>query len=107
MLAQDEPITQTRAPGDVPRRLPDENNGGKYNAHLRNGSSRAFGHPGHRPKQLPKLGSALGKTVKGLREGLGSNEQDAEETEQESAVEALEEAPKQKPAPKKTAAQSE
>ena len=32
------------------------------------------------PKQLPKLGSALGKTVKGLREGLGSNEQDAEET---------------------------
>ncbi|HIR02027.1 MAG TPA: twin-arginine translocase TatA/TatE family subunit [Candidatus Aveggerthella stercoripullorum] len=59
------------------------------------------------PKQLPKLGSALGKTVKGLREGLGSNEQDAEETEQENAVEALEEAPKQKPAPKKTAAQSE
>ena len=28
------------------------------------------------PKNLPKLGSALGKTVKGLREGLGSSKKD-------------------------------
>ena len=34
------------------------------------------------PKNLPKLGSALGKTVKNLREGMGSAEQEAEvETE--------------------------
>lgn len=53
------------------------------------------------PKQLPKLGSALGKTVKNLREGLGdSNKADDE-------VEALEEAPKAKPAPKKAAAETE
>ena len=44
------------------------------------------------PKQLPKLGSALGKTVKGLREGMGSSD-DANEAK----VEALEEAPKEKP----------
>lgn len=50
------------------------------------------------PKQLPKLGSALGKTVKNLREGLGDS------GKADEAVEALEEAPKEKPAPKKAAA---
>lgn len=30
------------------------------------------------PKNLPKLGSALGKTVKGLREGMGGGEKEAE-----------------------------
>ena len=38
------------------------------------------------PKNLPKLGSALGKTVKNLRDGLGSNKE-AEETEEEEVVE--------------------
>ena len=52
------------------------------------------------PKQLPKLGSALGKTVKGLREGMGYSD-DANEAK----VEALEEAPKEKPAPKAQAAE--
>ena len=30
------------------------------------------------PKNLPKLGSALGKTVKNLREGIGGGEKKAE-----------------------------
>ena len=30
------------------------------------------------PKNLPKLGSALGKTVKNLREGMGAGEKDVE-----------------------------
>ena len=46
------------------------------------------------PKNLPKLGSALGKTVKGLREGMGSKDEEAE-TEVEAAV-------SEKPAPKST-----
>ncbi|MBQ9068657.1 MAG: twin-arginine translocase TatA/TatE family subunit [Eggerthellaceae bacterium] len=40
------------------------------------------------PKNLPKLGSALGKTVKNLREGMGStaaaDEDDIEEAVDES-----------------------
>lgn len=28
------------------------------------------------PKNLPKLGASLGKTVKGLREGLGDNKEE-------------------------------
>ena len=35
------------------------------------------------PKNLPKLGSALGKTVKNLREGMGGGEKDVEEGRQE------------------------
>lgn len=31
------------------------------------------------PKNLPKLGSAIGKTVKGLREGMGAGKKEAEE----------------------------
>ena len=37
------------------------------------------------PKNLPKLGSAIGKSVKGLREGLGSNKKQAEETADDDA----------------------
>ncbi len=36
------------------------------------------------PKNLPKLGSALGKTVKNVREGLEGDEE--EETEDEAAT---------------------
>lgn len=44
------------------------------------------------PKNLPKLGSALGKTVKSLREGMGSKDEEAE----------VEESSAEKPAPKST-----
>ena len=49
------------------------------------------------PKNLPKLGSALGKTVKNLREGMADNKKDDE------GVEELEEDDEEaeKPAPKK------
>jgi sec-independent protein translocase protein TatA len=61
------------------------------------------------PKNLPKLGSALGKTVKNLREGMGGGDKDkeAEEAEDEEAEEVVEEEPKKAPAKKpasKTAA---
>lgn len=54
------------------------------------------------PKNLPKLGKALGKTVKNLREGMGAGDeekkaQDADEEIVEEIVEVEEEA-----APKKT-----
>ena len=52
------------------------------------------------PKNLPKLGSALGKTVKNLREGMADNKKDDEEVEE--LEEGDEEA--EKPAPKKTTA---
>ncbi|WP_080798986.1 twin-arginine translocase TatA/TatE family subunit [Arabiibacter massiliensis] len=45
------------------------------------------------PKNLPKLGSALGKTVKNLRDGMGGGEkaiEDADE-EEEEIVEEVEE----------------
>ena len=51
------------------------------------------------PKNLPKLGSALGKTVKNLREGIGGDKKDAEETVEEEVVEELVE---DEPAAKKT-----
>ncbi len=57
------------------------------------------------PKNLPKLGSALGKTVKNLREGIGGDKKDAEEeaSEVEEVVEEVaEEEPEEKPAAKKT-----
>ena len=55
------------------------------------------------PKNLPKLGSALGKTVKGLREGMGGSkaEADAAEPEAADAVKALEESEEETPEPKK------
>ena len=52
------------------------------------------------PKNLPKLGSALGKTVKNLREGMADNKKGDEEVEE--LEEDDEEA--EKPAPKKTTA---
>lgn len=38
------------------------------------------------PKQLPKLGNALGRTVKSLREGLGSNKDMVTEVEETEAA---------------------
>lgn len=51
------------------------------------------------PKNLPKLGSALGKTVKNLREGMTSSKSIEEASDDEEVVEEVEE---EKPA-KKTA----
>lgn len=39
------------------------------------------------PKNLPKLGSALGKTVKSLRDGLGGDAKEAVADEEEEEVE--------------------
>lgn len=50
------------------------------------------------PKNLPKLGASVGKTVKSLREGLGGGEKLVEEDEEEIAIEEVVE----QPAPKKT-----
>lgn len=51
------------------------------------------------PKNLPKLGSAIGKSVKGLREGMASDEGkvDIEDDDEEEVVEeVVEETPKKK-----------
>lgn len=49
------------------------------------------------PKNLPKLGSAIGKSVKGLREGMASDEGKVDiEEEEESVEEEPAEAPKKK-----------
>lgn len=66
------------------------------------------------PKNLPKLGSAIGKTVKNLREGMSDGKKEAvaddeeEEAEEPASVKALEsseeaeeEAPKKKRVVKK------
>ena len=50
------------------------------------------------PKQLPKLGKAIGKTVKNLRKGIGEDEETAPEaaaapTSTEVAIVAVESAP--------------
>ena len=45
------------------------------------------------PKNLPKLGSALGKTVKGLRDGMGAGKKEAEDAtddDDEVVVETIE-----------------
>ena len=39
------------------------------------------------PKNLPKLGSALGKTVKSLREGIGGGDKNIEDADEEEIVE--------------------
>ncbi|MEC4175420.1 twin-arginine translocase TatA/TatE family subunit [Adlercreutzia sp. R21] len=57
------------------------------------------------PKNLPKLGSALGKTVKNLRDGMGAGSKDIEEAaDDEEVVEVVEEVEEEpvKAAPKKT-----
>lgn len=45
------------------------------------------------PKNLPKLGSALGKTVKNLRDGMGSKKELEEEIDEEETEEVEEEKP--------------
>ena len=50
------------------------------------------------PKNLPKLGNALGKTVKGLREGMAP---DTPEEDEEEEVEYVEEEPVKKTTKKK------
>ena len=52
------------------------------------------------PKNLPKLGSALGKTVKNLREGIGSKSEEPEQPAEEEAEPEPE--PEEKPAKKTT-----
>ena len=55
------------------------------------------------PKNLPKLGSALGKTVKNLRDGMGAGQKDIEEATDEEVVEEVVEVEEEPaPAPKKT-----
>lgn len=53
------------------------------------------------PKNLPKLGSALGKTVKNLREGIGGDKAIEEVDDEEELVEEVEE---EAPVKKTTAA---
>ena len=54
------------------------------------------------PKNLPKLGSALGKTVKNLRDGMGAGQKEIEEAaDDEEVVEEVVEV-EEEPAPKKT-----
>lgn len=43
------------------------------------------------PRNLPKLGSAIGKTIKGLREGMDAGKQEATEASDASGVEYYEE----------------
>lgn len=43
------------------------------------------------PKNLPKLGSALGKTVKNLRDGMGAGKKDKKEIEEAEDEEEVEE----------------
>ncbi|MBE6471555.1 MAG: twin-arginine translocase TatA/TatE family subunit [Coriobacteriaceae bacterium] len=50
------------------------------------------------PKNLPKLGSAIGKSVRNLREGLDSGKKDKADVEKKAA-EASAEAEEAKPAP--------
>ena len=55
------------------------------------------------PKNLPKFGSALGKTVKNLREGIGGGEKAIEDADdEEEVVEEVEEQPVKKTTAKKT-----
>ena len=54
------------------------------------------------PKNLPKLGTAIGKTVKNLREGLGGGEKLVEADDEEEAVEEIVEEAAPAAAPKKT-----
>ena len=55
------------------------------------------------PKNLPKLGGAIGKTVKNLREGMGGGKAIEEaEDEDEEVIEEVEEPVKKTTAAKKT-----
>ena len=60
------------------------------------------------PKNLPKLGSALGKTVKNLRDGMGAGKKDKKEIEEaEDEEEVEEEAPAKKTVKKTVKKKSE
>lgn len=56
------------------------------------------------PKNLPKLGGAIGKTVKNLREGMGGNKaiEEVEDEDEEEVEEVVEEKPVRKTTAKKT-----
>ena len=55
------------------------------------------------PKNLPKLGGAIGKTVKNLREGMGGGDKNiVEADDEEEAVEEIVEEAAPAAAPKKT-----
>lgn len=49
------------------------------------------------PKNLPKLGSALGKTVKNLREGMGDSKKAEEEADEVEVEEDDEDAARRRP----------
>ena len=60
------------------------------------------------PKNLPKLGSALGKTVKNLRDGMGAGKEDEVEEEEEIVEEeVVEEKPVKKTVKKTTKKKAE
>lgn len=60
------------------------------------------------PKNLPKLGTAIGKTVKGLRDGMSAKDEEAEEeTVVEEVVEEPKAAPKKKVVKKVVASSDE
>ena len=55
------------------------------------------------PKNLPKLGGAIGKTVKNLREGMGVGDKNiVEADDEEEVIEEVEEPVKKTTAAKKT-----
>lgn len=55
------------------------------------------------PKNLPKLGGAIGKTVKNLREGMGGSDKNiVEADDEEEVIEEVEEPVKKTTAAKKT-----
>ena len=58
------------------------------------------------PKNLPKLGGAIGKTVKNLRDGMGGDKKVIEEAEDEAedGEEEVEEVVEEKPVRKTTTA---
>jgi len=57
------------------------------------------------PKNLPKLGGAIGKTVKNLREGMGGGDKNiVEADDEEEVIEEVEEPVKKTTAAKKTTA---
>ena len=59
------------------------------------------------PKNLPKLGGAIGKTVKNLRDGMGSGSKsiaESDEEEEETSEDVEEEAPAKTATAKKTTA---
>lgn len=59
------------------------------------------------PKNLPKLGSALGKTVKNLREGMGGGKDEEEESSEEDADQENEEEAEESDSKKKTKKKAE